>query len=200
MPSEYPEHTLPSTLRSPRHKKIMTTREAAEQFMEMCGLEPTPDSVNQLIEAFLPALRIMCERGYDPNGDTWIRKGWRGLVCDILGKAGRIRYRSWLQNKFDRDSAMDLINFAGFYVRLENQGAPWGDWGGPAQWSENGHSATTNETPAAFAGIDPLVILAARHLDPAEGVMHAGRMVTTDDEAAIRTVLNYISRTYGMEG
>lgn len=111
-----------------------TIRQAAMQFMSSCGLEPTSDSLDQLTFAFLPALRIMCERGYDPNGQTWKRKGWRGLVCDILNKAGRLKFHSWTNNDFDPDSAADIINFAGFYYRMQNEGAPWGEWGEPAGW------------------------------------------------------------------
>jgi hypothetical protein len=116
-----------------KHEKVVPPEEAAAQFMDLCGLTPTVDSVNQLVEAFLPALRIMIERGYDPNGDTWIKTGWRGLVWNILGKAGRIRFHSWRNGDFDGDSAIDLINFGGFYYRLGNTGEPWGDWGDPGE-------------------------------------------------------------------
>jgi hypothetical protein len=109
-----------------------TTRcDAAEDFMRKCGLDPTPDAVYQLAFAFLPCLQIMCERGYDPEGTTWRDKGWKGLVHDILNKSGRLRFHSWKHNRFDLDSARDLMNFCGFYVRLHNKGKKWGKWGKP---------------------------------------------------------------------
>jgi hypothetical protein len=38
-----------------------------------------------------------------------------------------------------------------------------------------------------------MVILAARHLDPEEGVMRAGHVVTPADVSAVRTVLRFVS-------
>jgi len=38
-----------------------------------------------------------------------------------------------------------------------------------------------------------MVVLAARHLDPEEGVMRAGHVVTESDEAALRTVIRYVA-------
>jgi hypothetical protein len=106
-------------------------RVAAHQFIEQLGVEPTPDAVSQLAEPFAEALRIMCMRGYDPEGATWASKGWKGLVHDILNKAGRLKFNSWRHNRFDGDSAIDLINFSGFYWRLKNKGSKWGELGEP---------------------------------------------------------------------
>ena len=102
-------------------------------FLLNAGLEPTPDAIAQLRDAFLPALEIMCRRGYDPDGMTWKLRGWRGLVHHILDKAERFKFHSWNNSRHDRDSALDLINYCGFYVRLENQGEPWGTWGPPGE-------------------------------------------------------------------
>jgi hypothetical protein len=106
-------------------------RVAAHQFIDMLGVEPTPDAVDQMCGPFAECLRIMCERGYDPEGATWSSKGWKGLVHDILNKAGRLKFNSWRHNRFDADSAIDIINFAGFYWRLKNQGSKWGELGEP---------------------------------------------------------------------
>jgi len=38
-----------------------------------------------------------------------------------------------------------------------------------------------------------MTILAARHLDPAEGVMHAGRVVMPADISALQTVLRFVA-------
>jgi len=41
--------------------------------------------------------------------------------------------------------------------------------------------------PSAF------VVLAARHLDPTEGVMQAGHVVTDSDVAAVHKVISYVA-------
>jgi hypothetical protein len=41
-----------------------------------------------------------------------------------------------------------------------------------------------------------ITILAARHLDQTEGPVQTGRLLTTDDRAAINTVLRYVSRAH----
>lgn len=125
-----PKRMVGQTIKNIEERGIY--RSDAVQFIESCGLKPTPDAVDQLMHAFIPALQIMCDRGYDPQGNTWKEKGWRGLVHDILNKAGRLRSRSWLHDEFDKDSAIDMINFCGFYVRMKNEGKPWGTWGEPS--------------------------------------------------------------------
>jgi hypothetical protein len=104
---------------------------AANHFLADIGLPLTPDAVDQLVQAFIPALKIICERGYHPEGNTWREAGWRGVLTDIKKKSNRLWYRSWVKGGFDEDSARDLINFAGFYIRLGNKGKEWGEWGNP---------------------------------------------------------------------
>jgi hypothetical protein len=41
-----------------------------------------------------------------------------------------------------------------------------------------------------------MVILASRHLDPEEGVMRGGHVVTAEDEAALRTVLRFVATAH----
>ena len=106
-------------------------RYAAEDFMRAMGMEANPDAVDQLVGPFADALRIICTRDYDPSGAFWKLRGWKGLVHDIMDNAFRIRYFSWKQRKFYRNGALDIINFAGFYLRLENKGEPWGELGEP---------------------------------------------------------------------
>jgi hypothetical protein len=117
-------------LRGDDEDSVDNTKEAAEEFLKYCGLDPTPDAVDQLVEAFLPALRIMIERGYDPTGKTWRDGGWRGLVYELRKKIDRLWYRSWLGRQFDKDM-YDVINYAGFYIRLKCHGEPWGTKGEP---------------------------------------------------------------------
>lgn len=105
---------------------------AARQFFKELGIDDPPmDAICQLLIAFVPSLRIMCERGYDPNGLTWRASGWRGQIQEIRKKTDRLWLRGWLRGRFDADSARDIINYAGFYLRLAGEGKPWGDWGEP---------------------------------------------------------------------
>jgi hypothetical protein len=107
-------------------------REAAYTYIKTLGVTPNPDAIEQLAGPFALALQIICDRGYDgEEGTVWKSKGWKGLVHDILNKAGRIKYNSWRHNNFDSDSAIDIINFSGFYWRLRNEGSRWGELGEP---------------------------------------------------------------------
>lgn len=109
----------------------LTTRDAAVDFLDKCSISPTPDAVDQLIEAFLPALKIISERGYDPKGASWRECGWRGQVYEIVKRCKRLMFNSWTHSRHDANNALDLMNYAGFYLRLRNEGAPFGDWGEP---------------------------------------------------------------------
>jgi hypothetical protein len=107
--------------------------DAAYEFLDRCALTPTPDAVEQLIDAFLPALRIMCERGYDPQGGSWRESGWMGQLVEIRKRASRLVHNSWRHGRFDQNNAVDLINYAGYYLRIKGEGKPWGSWGEPGK-------------------------------------------------------------------
>lgn len=104
---------------------------SAEVFLVECGQTPTPDAIRQLVDAFLPALTVMCKRGYNPDGETWKKGGWRGLLFELRKKTERMWHRSWTNDQFDDDSPIDMINYAGFYYRFRCEGLPWGEWGEP---------------------------------------------------------------------
>jgi hypothetical protein len=113
-----------------------TPREAAYKFLSSCGLEPTPDAVGQLVEAFLPCLSKMCdpEHPWDPNGGTWRESGTMGALTDIRKKFKRFWYRAWIMRAPHNDpaavdSAIDGINFFGFWLRSSDDG--WNEWGEP---------------------------------------------------------------------
>lgn len=110
-----------------------TTRDAADQFMRSCGLDPTEDAVGQLTEAFLPCLKIMCERGYDEEGRTWRAEGWRGMLWKGRDKSDRIWWHGWRHGRFHADSVLDAINYFGYYYRIGHQGDPWGTRGEPGE-------------------------------------------------------------------
>jgi len=104
--------------------------EAGERFLRFSGLEPTPDAVRQLTQAFLPCLRIMCERPWNPDGETWRKSGRMGLLTDIRKKFERLWERGWMMGKRHDDSVLDLINYLGMYIRAGE--SHWGEWGNPA--------------------------------------------------------------------
>jgi hypothetical protein len=105
---------------------------AAVAFFKAMGIsDPTPDAVGQLLEAFVPCLRIMCERGYDPTGATWREGGWRSQLVDVRKKFKRLWFHGWIKGRFVPDHGFDLINYVGYYQRLQMNGKPWGEWGEP---------------------------------------------------------------------
>jgi hypothetical protein len=106
-------------------------QEAAQDFMYKMGMTPTPDATGQLLEVFVPCLRIMCERGYDPTGGLWRKAGVLGIIWDVRKKFERLWYRTWTLGKRHDDSGFDLINFTGMLLR-SNPDSRFGDAGEPA--------------------------------------------------------------------
>lgn len=114
-----------------------TARDAAHDYMRAVGLKPNPDAVGQLAGPFTAALEIICTRGYndaeeDPEMEPfWAARGWKGIVHDIMDNALRLKLFSWQRNEFYENGALDIINFAGFYLRRQCKGKRWGDIGEP---------------------------------------------------------------------
>jgi hypothetical protein len=112
-------------------------RDAAYDYLKSVGLDPNPDAIGQLSGPFTDCLEIICKRGYtladeDPEGPFfWMLRGWKGLVHDILDNALRLQLFSWERNEFYPNGALDIINFAAFYLRLKNKGKRWGRMGEP---------------------------------------------------------------------
>lgn len=102
---------------------------AARAYLAACGVKSTPDAVEQLTEVFLPCLQIMCERPWDPNGGTWRKSGWLGIMTDVRKKFERLWERGWKHGDRHDDSILDLINYLGFLRRSRK--SRWGDWGEP---------------------------------------------------------------------
>jgi hypothetical protein len=125
----------------PRHDRMPSRDEthytaeykAAADYLRAVGLDPKPDAVEQLVLAFTPSLKLICERDYHPEGATWQRAGRKGLMREILKYADRMRDRDWLRDNPDQPSAEDMINYCGFYIRaiLKNM-SDWGFWGEPS--------------------------------------------------------------------
>lgn len=102
-------------------------------YMSDMGMEPTPDAARQLENSFVPALRIMCQRGYNPRGVTWKEGGWMSLVWELYKKIRRIHFKCWLRGQQDYDSALDIINYAGMLHRAhDEQVTAWGILGPPS--------------------------------------------------------------------
>jgi hypothetical protein len=105
---------------------------AADVFMRVAGLAPTEDAIAQLCDAFVPALRIMCERGYDPKGGTWKEGGYMPILIELRKKVMRLWFRCWRRGESPwlSDSTVDLINYGGMAMRSAGL-RPWGKWGAP---------------------------------------------------------------------
>lgn len=118
--------------------KNLGFQESARKFMMDCGVNPTQDAVEQLTEAFLPCLRIMCGENldgskretYDPNGKTWQSEGWRGMLWKLRDKSDRLWYHGWRKGFYHPDHAPDMINYLGFYMRCVRENE-WGTRGAP---------------------------------------------------------------------
>jgi hypothetical protein len=102
----------------------------AVDYLLALGLKPTEDAVEQLALAFTPALVIMCERG-GKRGQIWRQSGWRGALFEARKKLERLWYMDWVQSRPDPDSAVDLLNFIGFYMRSRDDDKAWGEYGEP---------------------------------------------------------------------
>ena len=98
----------------------------AEILREM-GIAPTEDHQEQL-GVFLQAFEIFVERT-ERHGDTWKASGWRGALFDMHKKMDRLWNEFMVSDSppEDVDSALDLINFAAFFVRAQQQGIK-GTW------------------------------------------------------------------------
>lgn len=109
--------------------------EAAVIFLDACSIQPTDETVQQLVEAFLPALAIISERGYSPSGANWRRMGWRGLLIEISKRWERIRFNEWERGRQDRNNTVDAINYLGYLLRHDRTPAhaEWGTIGKPGE-------------------------------------------------------------------
>jgi hypothetical protein len=110
----------------------LTMREAAAEFLDRCSMEPTPDAISQLVEVFVPCLRIMTTRPWDPMGRTWRKSGIFGAFTDAKKKWERFWERGWIHGQRHDDSGHDLINYVGFVMRSDPDSG-WGEWGEPGR-------------------------------------------------------------------
>ena len=94
--------------------------------------EVSDDAVYQLTDAFMPAIGIMVERG-QLRGELWRQSGWRGALYEARKKLERLWRSWWTGDRTDQDSALDLLNFTGFFIRasMEQREPEWGVYGEP---------------------------------------------------------------------
>jgi hypothetical protein len=123
-------HTFSIDLDFQRKEAERIDMEACVSFLQAVGIEDNPDATQQLQQVFLPCLRIMNERPWSPDGSTWKRSGVLGILTDVRKKFERLWERGWKHGVRHDDSALDLINYLGMYMRSEDN--RWGEWGEPA--------------------------------------------------------------------
>ena len=87
-----------------------------------------PDTVGQLVEVFLPCLKIMVEHNW---GELWRKAGFNSLMTHMQSKFERYWERTWTQGTRHPDSGVDLINFVAFTLRTDPDDI-WGCQGKPA--------------------------------------------------------------------
>lgn len=70
----------------------------------------------------IEALQVYCDKNVKYK-DNWRRMGWRGLLARIRERSDRLWDTFWMgvnwksEGVIDADDAIDLINFAAFFVR-----------------------------------------------------------------------------------
>ena len=87
-----------------------------------------PDTVAQLVEVFIPCLRIMVEHNW---GELWRQAGFNSLMVHTWSKVDRYWERTWVQGERHMDSGLDAINFLAFTLRADPADI-WGTRGKPA--------------------------------------------------------------------
>jgi len=104
----------------------------AKAYLQANGLEPSDDAVAQLVDAFLPAVALMCGRS-SLRGEIWRQSGWRGALYEARKKMHRLWFSWWEGDGSDDDSALDLLNYVAFSMRARTYGIqPWGEYGDPS--------------------------------------------------------------------
>lgn len=64
-------------------------------------------------------------------GDAWRRQGWMGNLARIQSKVQRLTHMLWRDHDLDdanepvRETAIDLINIAGFFIVNRNDQRKW---------------------------------------------------------------------------
>jgi hypothetical protein len=81
------------------------------------------EDLREQAKVFLDALKVMADR--QRYGATWRRTGWMGALLNVDRKCGRLMAEFWNSNKLqtrESDDAIDLLNYAAFFIRLLQEG------------------------------------------------------------------------------
>lgn len=92
-----------------------------------------PDVVGQLVEVFIPCLRIMVDHDW---GELWRGAGLQSVMDQLKSKFDRYWERTWTKGERHADSGFDLINIAAFTLRQDPDNI-WGNRGRPAWAGES---------------------------------------------------------------
>lgn len=90
------------------------------EILELADLESSDTNAEQM-SVFLDCMQLFQERNAK-YGDLWKEYGWRGNLLHVQSKAARVR-KVWWDSKdpfghnADIDDALDLINYAAFFIR-----------------------------------------------------------------------------------
>lgn len=107
---------------------------------EWLNVEYTTDAEEDQLRVLLLAAEVYAERNVKYK-DNWKRMGWRGMLVRVRERAERMWDDFWDQSEpdvnerilyppRDADDAIDLINFAAFFVRAVREGNRDGSWWG----------------------------------------------------------------------
>lgn len=99
------------------------------------GEETLDASMMKQVTVMLRALEVYDKRN-ETYKDNWVKMGWRGQLVRIRERAERLWDGFWhmpviadgKDELFDLDDAIDLINFACFFVRAAEANNRDGDW------------------------------------------------------------------------
>lgn len=102
----------------------LPTREVAGT-SRVWTIDPEGDpAIEAQLTVMLQALSIYDDKNKDYK-DNWVRMGWRGLLIRIRERSDRLWDKWWDREQAetrDEDDALDLINFAAFFVRAQRNG------------------------------------------------------------------------------
>lgn len=94
--------------------------------------DPMDYAMIQHLGVFMRAMEVYSERNKSYK-DNWKKMGWRGMLVRIRERQERLWDNFWNgepepANLDGLDDAIDLINFAGFFVRAVDEGNRDGTW------------------------------------------------------------------------
>jgi hypothetical protein len=113
--------------------KVLLTEAFIANFFDM-EAPIDRDIIDQLMYGFMPSIQVMVSR-FNKRGGGWRQSGWKGALFETRKKLERLWLSCWVNGDCDdKDSAVDMLNFAGFFIRGKLYGLePWGEYGQPKE-------------------------------------------------------------------